>query len=333
MTHIEQRSYLTFKPRLENEKNYIKINYINSDFWQASSNYIGMKGGEQNLEISKASWDRGTIIHELCHALGMFHEQCRSDRDQFIRIDFSGMTSNERYQYKTYVERGENGRDSGDYDFRSIMHYSSWLNEREVMWKLDGSLIYPNTTHLSEGDIATLAALQPETIGYGTFYDPLGYNDPYDGDYECRRSKFLRLPEGGDIAFRLQYKYNPSSSTLGGYSINDFNMNLIVSIVNNDSNREVYARTIPLTQASSYVNINIPEINIRSGLYTTMVRLVGSVNGTSNSSKLSVLRRLMFNPMVYLHLNSFKVNGNSLTIPNDSGYDASLRRLTFISIE
>ena len=31
------------------EKNYIKINYINSDEWKASSDYIGMKGGEQNL--------------------------------------------------------------------------------------------------------------------------------------------------------------------------------------------------------------------------------------------------------------------------------------------
>lgn len=333
MTHIEQRSYLTFKPRLENEKNYIKINYINSDEWKASSDYIGMKGGEQNLKISKASWSRGTIIHELCHALGMYHEQCRSDRDQFVRIDFSGMSSDDRHQYKTYIERGENGRDFGNYDFSSIMHYSSWLGDREVMWRLDGSLIYANRDHLSEGDIATLASLQSGTIGYGTFYDPLGYNQPYDGDYECRRSKFLRFPEGGDIAFRFQYKYNPSSSTLGEYSIGDFNMNVIVSILNNDTNREVYTRTIPLSQTSSYIDINIPQINIRSGLYTTRVRLVGSVNGISNSSKLSVLRRLMFNPMVYLHLSSFKVNGNSLTIPSTYSYDATLRRLTFISIE
>jgi len=253
MTYIEQRSYITFVPRVNNEKNYIKFNYINSTDWTASSDYIGMKGGEQNIKLSTEAWSRGTIIHEICHAIGMFHEQSRSDRDQYVRIDFSSMTDNERAQYKTYGERGLNGRDYANYDYKSIMHYGSMLNGRRVMWKIDGSDIYQQRSYLTSSDIAALAALQPGTIGYGTFYDPLGYNRPYDGDYECIRSKFLRLPEGGDIAFRLQYSYTPSSSTLGGYSINDFNMNLIVSIVNDDNNYEVYSRTIPLTRTSSFV--------------------------------------------------------------------------------
>ena len=66
MTDIEMRSYINFVPRLEGQKNYLRINYIDSDQWQASSDYIGMKGGEQNLTISKASWNKGTIIHEIC---------------------------------------------------------------------------------------------------------------------------------------------------------------------------------------------------------------------------------------------------------------------------
>lgn len=332
MTDIEMRSYINFVPRLEGQKNYLRINYIDSDQWQASSDYIGMKGGEQNLTISKASWNKGTIIHEICHAIGMYHEQCRQDRDQYVIIDFSTMSNSERYQYKTYVEKGENGRDFGQYDYNSIMHYSTWLDNRAVMWKIDKTVIYANRQYLSTGDIATLAALQPGSIGYGTFYDPYGSNEPYDGDYEYRRSKYLRLPEGANIGFKLQYTYNPSSKTLGSYSADNFNMNLIVSIINNDTNTEVYNKNFLLSQASSYINIIIPEIYIKPGLYTTKLRLVGSVNGTSDPSKLSVLSRLMYNPRVYLHLESFKVNSNSLIIPRDFDYDASLRRLTFISI-
>lgn len=103
-------------------------------------------------------------------------------------------------------------------------------------------------------------------------------------------------------------------------------------IVNNDTFTEVFTRNIPLSKASSFVDINIPEINIPSGLYTTKIKLVGSVNGTSNSTKLSILRKFMFAPMVYLHLSSFKVNNSSLIIPSDFAYDAALRGLTFIKI-
>lgn len=134
-------------------------------------------------------------------------------------------------------------------------------------------------------------------------------------------------------SFRLQYKYNPSASSLGGYSINDFNMNLQITVIETNTWRQAYSNTIPLTQTSSYKDVYLPEVNIPQGSYTTAIRLVGSVNGTSSAAKLSVLSRLMYNPLVYLHLNSFKVNNRSFTIPSDFGYDASLRRLTFVSIE
>lgn len=81
------------------------------------------------------------------------------------------------------------------------------------------------------------------------------------------------------------------------------------------------------------IDLYFPEITIPAGFYTTKLRLVGSVKGTSDSGKLNVLRSLMYNPMVYLHLNSFKVNNSSLVIPSANSYDASLRRLTFVSIE
>ena len=35
----------------------------------------------------------GTIMHEFLHSLGVFHEQSRDDRDDFIYVDFSQIES------------------------------------------------------------------------------------------------------------------------------------------------------------------------------------------------------------------------------------------------
>lgn len=133
---MEGHSYLTFLPaNYYGSLNYVRIKFINSDTFSAFSTYLGMKGFEQNIEITKAAWTKGTIMHELCHAIGLYHEQCRADRDQYVNIDFSKMSADDRNQYKTYIERGENGADFGAFDFNSIMLYGSWLNGEVVMTK------------------------------------------------------------------------------------------------------------------------------------------------------------------------------------------------------
>ena len=42
--------------------------------------------GEQQLSIGQDCEYDGVIIHELMHALGFYHEQSRSDRDDFVTI-------------------------------------------------------------------------------------------------------------------------------------------------------------------------------------------------------------------------------------------------------
>lgn len=62
--------------------------------------YIGRVGcGKQGLSIGHQCVDKETILHELGHVLGYFHEQSRPDRDQYIRV----LTQNIKPEQSTFL--------------------------------------------------------------------------------------------------------------------------------------------------------------------------------------------------------------------------------------
>ena len=96
----------------------------------------------------------GAHVHELGHTVGLFHEQTRSDRDSFVRINLANVQADKTGNFAKYT----NGFDHGAYDLGSIMHYGSFafaINPSiPTITRLDGSTFSANRTALSAGDIA-----------------------------------------------------------------------------------------------------------------------------------------------------------------------------------
>jgi hypothetical protein len=120
-----------------------------------SSSAVGMQGGEQFVRVW-ATHGQGVIEHELGHAIGLWHEQERLDRDSFVNINWFCMPQSRWHNFD------KTGIPVGTYDFKSIMHYSSFsfssIDGCPVMTKKDGSTFSGNSV-LSAGDIAGINLL------------------------------------------------------------------------------------------------------------------------------------------------------------------------------
>ncbi len=56
------------------------------------SSYIGKIGGPQNVSLAVSGCVYTYIvIHELMHAAGFWHEQSRSDRDDYVDINWDNI--------------------------------------------------------------------------------------------------------------------------------------------------------------------------------------------------------------------------------------------------
>lgn len=155
----------TGQPTHDNTYNidYPYVNFVYIGNQDTSNSKVGRVGGRQDINLADFafySWNTHVIEHEICHALGLFHEQCRSDRDNYVTINTTNLTELGQANFK---KRTTNYSCRGSYDFQSVMGYDSYTSSTSVVYntlqpmytKIDGSEIHQGT-QLSDGDRAWL---------------------------------------------------------------------------------------------------------------------------------------------------------------------------------
>ncbi|VDL92257.1 unnamed protein product [Schistocephalus solidus] len=79
----------------------------------------------QNISIAPHCESKGTVLHEIAHALGFWHEQSRPDRENYVNVAFSNVLRANQYNF--YKKPAHEVDSLGEpYDYDSIMHYHNF---------------------------------------------------------------------------------------------------------------------------------------------------------------------------------------------------------------
>lgn len=149
--HVAANTSISFIPRTS-ETDYVEV-FSGS----GCSSTIGQAGGRQTISIASGCTGLGTVAHEFFHALGVYHEQSRSDRDSFVTVNLGNVQSGREHNFN----KANNSDDIGAYDYDSIMHYGrrAFSNNGLDTITPPAGVTIGNRSGLSAGDIATIQHL------------------------------------------------------------------------------------------------------------------------------------------------------------------------------
>ncbi|KAF7656245.1 hypothetical protein LDENG_00044660 [Lucifuga dentata] len=126
-----------------NQRDYLSIQSNNGCY-----SYVGRRGNGQTGCLYHS-----TVQHELLHALGFNHEQCRSDRDQHIRVLWENIESGWEYAFDKINTLNQNT----PYDYNSVMQYHKYAfsrNRRPTMVPVPNpNVAFGSASQMSSNDI------------------------------------------------------------------------------------------------------------------------------------------------------------------------------------
>lgn len=103
----------------------------------------------------------GTIMHEFIHAIGFYHMQSATERDQYVSIVWENIQEGLEHNFDKYDETVISNF-GVPYDYDSVMHYPATafsVNGEKTIITLDPEAEIGQRTHLSEYDISRFNAM------------------------------------------------------------------------------------------------------------------------------------------------------------------------------
>ncbi|XP_059369044.1 meprin A subunit beta-like isoform X2 [Carassius carassius] len=170
------KTCIDFKP-WDGEPNYIFIFKDDGCYSKVGNR----RRGKQNLSIGAGCDSLGIVEHEFLHALGFWHEQSRSDRDDYVTIMWDQIEEGKEHNFNSYNETVSSSL-GVPYDYGSVMHYSktsfSKGSEPTIVTKIPEFLdVIGQRMEFSDSDLLKLNRLYNCTTA-SIFLDSCQFEEP-----------------------------------------------------------------------------------------------------------------------------------------------------------
>jgi len=166
IAHWNKNTVIKFEPR-SGEEHYVRIMRVPG----GAVSDVGRRNGMQKVSLDEKC-EFGSVIHELGHTVGLWHEHCRNDRDDWVEVNFRNIKDGCEDNFKqNWIEGPAPTEDLGDYDYGSIMHYPSNafpINKKIPVitaLHLPAGVKMGQRDGLSDGDIAAVKMLYAGVAG------------------------------------------------------------------------------------------------------------------------------------------------------------------------
>lgn len=171
--HWNEKTNVTLREATEADQAWIL--FTTGTWCQAA---IGYGLGERIVRLHEDCPD-GTVIHEIGHAVGLYHEHMRSDRDEHVTVHFENIDTTNHPEARGNFKKlsSDQVNDIGAYDFGSVMHYPYYsyaistdkptirpirLPDETDEALIERAHILGQRVGLSEGDIAGVNEMYPK---------------------------------------------------------------------------------------------------------------------------------------------------------------------------
>lgn len=197
IAHWQSKTPLQIVPRA-GEADYVR--FVNG---AGCSSWVGRQGGRQDIVLGSAC-SVGNAVHELGHAIGLWHEQSREDRNSFVQINFQNIETGKESNFTQQINDGD---DLGAYDYGSMMHYGPTAFSKNgqptivAIQPIPAGVVMGQRVALSNGDVAGVKLMYPGLAWPKTvFKDGVkehikdGVKDPIiDGHKQWTKENFKEL--------------------------------------------------------------------------------------------------------------------------------------------
>jgi len=107
--------------------NYVDINLSASDTSGQCEAAEGYEAEPAQPMTGSTNCTVGTILHEMGHVIGLWHEQSRADRDNYISVNYNNVIKGSWGNFEVVTQNAET---LGLYDYASVMQYPPYSFSR-----------------------------------------------------------------------------------------------------------------------------------------------------------------------------------------------------------